>query len=119
MVKEYTPEYAAKLEARRIAKQPDEAELLAMAEEARRNGWQTEGFSREGIGYMYKGNTYPHKDVIRRAGGKWCSYMSAWIAPKLIDGLKDVQISEIHAEDVCTEYGHINPEKIWDLMENA
>ena len=36
-VKEYTPEYAAKLEARRIAKlakqpKPDEAELLARAE---------------------------------------------------------------------------------------
>lgn len=84
VVKEYTPEYAAKLEARRIAKlppQPDEAELKARAEEAKRNNWQEAGFTADGIAYIHAGDTYNHKLAIRRAGGRWCSYITAWIAP--------------------------------------
>lgn len=120
VIKEYTPEYAAKLEARRIAKlppQPDETELIARAKEALRNTWQSQGFSRDGVAYIHIGNTFKHKDAIRRAGGRWCSYINAWIAPRKVEGLAGVKIKEIHAPDVCNDYGRIDPEKMWDLRD--
>lgn len=120
VVKEYTPEYAAKLEAKRLAKlevnKPDEAELIAAAEQARRTRWQDQGFSADGIGYIHSGDTYKHKDAIRRAGGRWCSYIKAWIAPKAINGLNGVKVSEIRAQDICNEYNSIDPEKVWDMQ---
>lgn len=119
VVKEYTPEYAAKLEAKRLAKLPaqaDEAKPLAKADEARRNRWQDQGFSADGVGYIHSGDTYKHKDAIRRAGGKWCGYIKAWIAPRMVEELPGVKITEIHARDVCTEYNSIDPEKVWELQ---
>ena len=121
-VKEYTPEYAAKLEARRIARlekqpKPDEADLKAAFEESKRTRWQEQGFTADGVGFIHAGDTYKHKDAIRRAGGKWCSYISAWIAPKQLE-LQGVRITEINAQDVCNEYNCIDPEKMWDLQDS-
>lgn len=123
VVKEYTPEHAAKLEARRAAKAlanlPSEAELQAMAAEAQRNAWKDEGISAEGIAYIHTGDTFKHKDAIRRAGGKWCSYIRAWVAPKKVPNLQGVQIIEVQATDICNEYNRIDPEKVWDMQEQG
>ena len=119
-VKEYTPEYAAKLEARRAAKQPkhSDAELKAMAEEAQRNRWKDQGLGANGNGYLYLGDTFPHKTAIRIAGGKWDSWNHVWVAPKMVEGLHGVRIIEIHAQDVCNENDYLDYEKIEELKNS-
>lgn len=65
IVKEYTPEHEAKLEARRKAREakrlaenppPSEEELRKKADEACRNCWESEGFNRDGVGYLHTGD---------------------------------------------------------------
>ena len=95
IVKEYTPEYWAKLEARRIARQQkfekDHADEIAQAKAERKEReatWRKEqteylrntlGCNSEGIGYVLTGNTFRVKDKIRSSGGKWIS--QAWVCP--------------------------------------
>lgn len=95
VVKEYTEEYAAKLEAKRIAKQrkyeEEHADEIAQAKserEEREAKWKKEqneylcktlGCNGDGIGYVLTGNTYRMKDKIRANGGKW--YSQAWVCP--------------------------------------
>ena len=100
VIKEYTPEYFAKLEARRQAKAAKEAEARAKYEaehaeeiaaqraEADRKTFEfrcaEHGCGKDGVGYVLKGNTYPVKDQIRKAGGKWI--YGTWVCPVLIEG---------------------------------
>ena len=96
IVKEYTPEYWAKLDAKRKAKAQKEADERAKyAEEhadeiAEMNRKRIEfryaenGCGPDGIGYVLNGNTYPVKDQIRKAGGK-CIY-GVWVCPIEIAG---------------------------------
>lgn len=118
VVKEYTPEYQAKLDARRaarnakrLAENPPEPEELRRQriEEARLRNWEYEGFQRSGVGYVHTGNTYRHKEAIKEAGGRWNMALHAWLAPEPIKGLDGVRITELHAQDVCGEDGYINP----------
>lgn len=100
VVKEYTPEYWAKLEARRQAKAAKAAaeraayeaehaeEIAAERAEADRKilefRFAEHGCGKNGIGYVLKGNTYKVKDEIKRAGGKWI--YGRWICPIEIKG---------------------------------
>lgn len=118
-VKEYTSEYAAKLAARRSAKLPKytEDELKAMRDEAKSNRWQDQGFNADGIGFLYLGDTFTHKNAIRIAGGKWDSWNRVWIAPKKLEDLQGVKVIEIHAQDVCNENDYLDYEKVEELKE--
>lgn len=124
-VKVYTKEYAEKLEARRAAKAakeaaeaaahgPSEDELKRRAEEARSNVWQNEGFTRGGTGYLYTGNTYPIREKLRAAGGRWCNFLKGWIAPADLGTFKGVKIEQVNATDLCNGTGYIDPEKCWN-----
>lgn len=96
IVKEYTPEYWAKLEAKRIAKEQKRiAEAQKYAEDhadeiAEINRQIIEkryaefGCGADGIGYVLKGNTFPVKDQIKREGGRF--FYGVWISPKEISG---------------------------------
>ena len=100
VVKEYTPEYWAKLEAKRQAKAAKEAEARAKYEaehaeeiaaqraEANRRTFEfrcaEHGCGKDGIGYVLTGNTYKAKDEIRKNGGKWI--FGRWICPVEIKG---------------------------------
>lgn len=100
LVKEYTPEYWAKLEARRQAKAAKEAEVRAkyaeehaeeiaakQAEENRRImefRFSEMGCGKDGIGYVLTGKTYNHKDEIKKNGGKWI--YGVWICPVEVKG---------------------------------
>lgn len=96
VVREYTPEYWAKLEAKRIAKDRkriEEArryaeEHLDEIEEKNRQliirRYAEHGCGPDGVGYVLKGNTYKARDAIRAAGGKWI--YGEWVCPKLIEG---------------------------------
>lgn len=129
IVKEYTPEYWAKLEARRIAKQEkyekDHAEEIAQkkAEQDRLEAeyWRREderifnlhGCGSDGIGYILTGNTYPIKDQIKALGGKWI--FSAWICPTEVTA-KGVTVQKIDLNTCRNEYGHISSSDVGDLI---
>lgn len=116
-VKVYTVEYEAVLDARKAARRlpmADEETLLAWALEGRSNAWESHGFRRDGVGFLYTGNTYPIRSRLSAAGGRWCSFLKGWIAPVSLDGFKGVKVEEIRAEDICDGNGHLDPEKCWD-----
>lgn len=117
-VKVYTLEYEEKLEARRAAKAaataPSEEDLRQRADEARRNLWEREGFNRDGIGYLYTGNTYPLRAKLSAKRGRWQTYLCGWIAPVDLGPIQGVTIEQVNAADLCNGYGSIDPEKCWD-----
>ena len=96
VVKEYTPEYLEKLQARRQAKAEKKAAEKAKYEqehaeeiaEANRKAieyrYSTFGCGKDGVGYALRGNTFPVKDEIKKAGGKWL--YGCWICPVDIKG---------------------------------
>lgn len=100
VVKEYTPEYWAKLEARRQAKAAKEAAERAKYEEEHADEIAAEraeyerrtfefrcaefGCGKDGVGYVLTGNTFKVKDEIKKAGGKWI--YGRWICPVEIKG---------------------------------
>lgn len=128
-VKVYTKEYAAKLDARRAAKAAkeaaeaeanaptaeelaqQEAEAQRLADEARRDWWQAEGFTRDGVGYLHTGKTYNARAEIKTAGGVWHPSLNGWIAPAKVEGLKGVKVEQINAPDLCYDFGRVDPEK--------
>lgn len=125
-VKVYTREYWERLQARRAAKAAaeaeanaptaeelaqKEAELQRQADEARRNCWQMDGFSRDGVGYLYTGKTYKDREEIKAAGGVWHPLVYGWIAPEKVEGLKGVKVERVTAEDLCCPIGRLDPEK--------
>lgn len=95
IVKEYTPEYLAKLEARRQAKAKKEAaerakyeeehadEIAAERAEYERRTFESRcaehGCGKDGVGYVLTGSTFKIKDEIKKAGGKWI--YGRWICP--------------------------------------
>lgn len=100
-VKEYTPEYWAKLEERRHAKAEKKAaerakyeaehaeEIAAERAEYERKAFEfrcaEHGCGKDGVGYVLTGNTYKAKDEIKKAGGKWL--YGRWVCPVEIKGI--------------------------------
>lgn len=98
VVKEYTDEYAAKLDARRKAREeakpkPSEDELKAILEDTKAREAKKEGINADGTGFAYTGKTYAIKDNIKKAGGKWEHGM--WIAPLRIETPANVTVTPI------------------------
>jgi len=89
IVKEYTPEYWAKLEARRIARAKKAAEnapkhtpeeLAEIARKTIETRYADFGCGKDGVGYVLEGRgTYAIKDAIKRAGGRWI--YGRWVCP--------------------------------------
>ena len=91
VVKEYTDEYWAKLEAKRLARDAKKAAEIEqynadhadeIAAENRRiveRRYAEFGCGPDGVGYAMIGNTYKIKDQIKAAGGKWV--YGVWICP--------------------------------------
>lgn len=114
--KEYTPEHEAKL-AEAAAKRANAR--AAVNEEKQKEvviaNYVWQGFSTEGIGFMYYGNTYRVRETLKRNGAKWSADLKAWIAPKRIDC--DCMVIEIKAADLCTPMGMIDWDKAYELRE--
>lgn len=88
-VKEYTPEHAAKLEARRKAKAAEQAEAAKLRttehkDEFVERRYAEFGCGKDGIGYALTGKTYGVKDRIKQNGGRWI--YGAWVCPIKIEG---------------------------------
>lgn len=132
VVKEFTEEYAAKLEARRIARAAkyaeDHADEIAQAkaeQEAQEVAWRKAanertcmdlGCGADGVGYVLTGNTYPVKDQIKANGGKWVS--QTWVCPVAFEA-KGVTAVRIDLNQYINEYGHLSEydarDAIWEL----
>lgn len=131
-VKVYTREHWERLEARRAAKaaaeaeanaptaeelQQREAEAQRMADEARRNCWQMEGFTRNGDGYLYTGKTYKAREEIKAAGGVWHPILTGWIAPEKAENIKGIKIEKVTAADLCSSTGRLDLDKCQALAK--
>ncbi|MBQ8331160.1 MAG: hypothetical protein IJX94_01505 [Clostridia bacterium] len=94
IVKHYTPEHEAKLNAKRekrIAERIEKAKVEDYPKALKRNG-----FGEDGVGYVYTGNTFAIKDELK-AGGARFSFALHWVSPKPI---ADFPCIEIRATDV-------------------
>lgn len=110
VVKVYTDEYQAKLNARRRAKAntnaPTEDELEELKRRvaesnarARENFFGTYGFDANGHGWAYIGKTYRIKQELREAGGKWLQTFQIWVCPQRIETGNDVDVIEVDISD--------------------
>ena len=129
LVKEYTDEYAAKLEAKRRAKAAKYAEehadeiAASKAEQERREAEYKHnefirtskafGCGSDGIGYVHVGNTYPVKDTIKANGGKFKGQW--WVAPVEVKA-KGVYAVRIDLHDFINEYGYISECDVQDVI---
>ena len=124
-MKEYTPEHEAKLEARRKAREakrlaenppPSEEELRQKADEARQNCWESEGFNRDGVGYLHTGDTYKNRSKLQAHHGRWNQFLRGYVIRERVEGLKGVEIREIHAQDLCNVHGWVDIDKALDYV---
>lgn len=121
IVKVYTPEYEAKLEARRAAKAikknaEKEADSKQMISEMFARSIKEMGFGENGIGYVHYGNTYRNKDLLKSKGARWSMELKAYIAPAKIEA-KDVKVYEVDAATICTPAGYIDWDKGFELRK--
>ena len=77
--KEYTPEYEAKLAARRAKKLEKKiAEEKAQAAEKNAEFFEKNGFTAEGKTYFVLGKTFDIKDELKAQGAKWDNVSRHW-----------------------------------------
>ena len=117
IVKEYTPEMIAKMQAE-VAQQMVETEERMRREAFANlpNEYKRMGCNSDGIGYVLSGETYPVKEQIRKSGGKW--HIWAWICPVEFkaDGVKAVRID---LSEYVNEYGCIEADDaIWEASRS-
>ena len=89
----HTPEYAEKLQARRVAR--TRAKNLAQ----RAGFLEREGFAPDGKTFVVVGNTFDIKDELKAAGAKFC-YNIGWHFPVKPDAYTTIELT---AEDCFTE----------------
>lgn len=124
VVKVYTAEHRARLDAQKAARDakkiadnppPSEDDLRAAAREAVLNVWQSQGFNRDGSGFVLSGDTYPNREAIYSSGGRWCRFIKAYVAPRTIDGLRGIKFTPVTAENLCNQAGYIDIDKATEL----
>ena len=102
---ERTPEYEAKLEAKRKAKQEarmaeetaKQEEQKAHADEANAAFFQKQGFNAEGKTYVVLGNTFEIKDDLKQLGCKFTGILG-WHTDHQLDGAVSSYYRETYAE---------------------
>ena len=91
--KEYTPEYEAKLNARRAAKQAKkDAEITAKADEINAEFFRKNGFNAEGKTYAVLGNTYSKREELKALGCKFNETVG-WHADHELEGFATTEVS--------------------------
>lgn len=104
--KEYTPEYRAKLEKQRAARQAKkDAEAIAKSDEVNKQFKIDNGFNEDGKTYVILGNTYEIKDQLKEMGAKF-DRMIGWYLPFKPENLPSVEIDidEIYFKDHTHTY---------------
>lgn len=107
--KEYTPEYAAKLEERGSkAREKKRLERIEQIKNKLPEIYQDHGFSSEGKIYVVTGNTYEIREELKAAGAKWFSALRSWGFTEDTDKYPTVQISFDECYTVDMETGCVN-----------
>lgn len=105
--KEYTPEYEAKLEARRIARQAKKDEK-AKAESVEKNKefFEKQGFDEEGRTWAVLGNTYSIKEELKEKGARWMQSIQKWTFNHEVEEYPTVELSvdDIYYKDYTFTY---------------
>lgn len=103
IVKEYTPEYAAKLEARRKkAAEKKAAEHARKIDGIRREWLVNHGWTEDGFTFVFLGNTFDVKDAIKEAGGKFDADLG-WHIDREVEGFEMLKLSK---EGILDEVYH-------------
>lgn len=120
--KEYTEEYAAKLEARRIKKAEKKlAEAKSHAEEKNQDFFSRNGFTPEGKTFYILGKTFSIKDQLKADGAKWDNIANHWRMDHTPQGLNSLEISveEVYQADYSGTYNWTNwKNPNWDDPES-
>ena len=93
---ERTPEYAAKLAERRLAKRIKEAP------ERNAKFFASIGFSAEGLAWIAVGNTYPIKDQLKAAGARYHEYFG-WHFDHKPEGFETAELNISEVSDVLPD----------------
>lgn len=107
--KEYTPEYAAKLEERRRAR------LIAKVPEMNEKTFNSNGFNSDGKTYVVLGETYPIKEQLKADGAKFNEKLG-WYFTCPNDKYSTIQISIEQIADK-DEIGRWSLFDIWEVKE--
>ena len=95
VIKVYTPEYRAKLDAMNAKRA--EKKRAKRTEEFKANlseHIQKKGFNKSGKIYVSTGNTYEIKDQLREAGAKWNSYpLGSWVFTEKPEEFNTVELT--------------------------
>lgn len=105
--KEYTEEYAAKLETRRQARHEKKlAEAKAQASEKNQQFFQKNGFTSEGKTYFILGKTFDIKDQLKAEGAKWDPSSSHWHMDHPFNGYPylELSIEKVYITDAAGVY---------------
>lgn len=103
--KVYTPEYQAKLDARRAKRNEKRiAELEANAEQTRKEWLDKHQFNENGDTFKILGDTYAIKDELKALGAKYDSFLG-WHTKTSLEGFKSAKINIL---DIANEtlYGY-------------
>lgn len=120
--KEYTPEYQAKLEARRAKRAEKKmAEERAKAHELNLKFFAKNGFNADGVTWAVLGDTFSIKDNLREAGFKFNYSALGWHGDHEIEGLQTVKMTaqEILNADDAGVYVSWNNNRIDEIMTEA
>ena len=118
IIKEYTPEYEAKLAAQRAKRQ--EKQRLERIEELKSKlpeMLMDKGFNAEGKVYAATGDTYSIKDELKEAGAYWKPRLNSWIFTEPHPEYNTVEISweeviEPNYEGGWLDWKDINPSEL-------
>lgn len=108
--KEYTPEYEAKLEARRQARfEKKKAAEIAKSAERNQEFFEKHGFNSDGNTYVVLGNTYSIKEELKELGCKFDNVLG-WHSPVKLDKYPSVEISvdDVYYKDYTETYSWKN-----------
>ena len=103
--KEYTKEYAAKLEERRRAK------FLKKVPEINAKFFKDNGFNENGECFVVTGNTFEIKDELKESGAKF-NYTLLWHFDKDVDTYKTIKVT---VDDIC----EVNAFGIYNFKEDS
>lgn len=109
IVKKYTPEYQAKLDAQR-AKRAEKRRLERVAEfKANLSKFiEEKGFNADGKLYVAVGDTYSIKDQLREAGAKWKTHLNSWAFTEDPTKFDTVELTAEECIDLHEDEGYVS-----------
>lgn len=109
IIKKYTPEYEAKLQAQRAKRA--EKRRLERVEEFKSNLpklIQDKGFNEAGKVYVAVGDTYNIKDQLREAGAKWKPALNSWVFTEDPTEFATVELTAEECLDFYEDSGYVS-----------